>query len=336
MQHVDVAAIEFDFDLTMAIVLMHPDGTIYHRYGTRPADDATRWTSIDGLCELLHATVPEHAAHERARGDGDVELPAWKPAIEQPALQHYLQDRQPPACIHCHTLHDAQQAFARASKTWRDEHKWVHPEPVRVGLVLDDAEQCIVDEVVVGSPAARAGVQPGDRLLRIGRQSSVLTIADVMWALHGLDAGATEVAATVLRGDQRRDVTLSLPDGWKRTTPTDYAWRPFKWGLSPAPGFGGPALTTAQKRALGIDDEVFAFRIQDLVTWGPNAHRGRAAQQAGLRKGDVVVSFAGKDDFESVAHFHAWVRLERSAGDEVEIVVLRDGERRTQRYRLPR
>ncbi|MCK5942659.1 MAG: PDZ domain-containing protein, partial [Planctomycetes bacterium] len=160
-------------------------------------------------------------------------------------------------------------------------------------------------------------------------------------ALHGLDAGATEVEVTFARGDDRgsdarRTATLRLPAGWKRTTARDYAWRPFKWGLSPAPGFGGPALDRAQKERLGIDPGAFAFRVQYLVTWGANAHRGRAAAAAGIRNDDVVVSFDGRDDFDSVAHGHAWVRLTKRAGETVEVVVLRGGKRRTIPFRLPK
>ena len=121
----------------------------------------------------------------------------------------------------------------------------------------------------------------------------------------------------------------------KRTSAREYAWRPFKWGLSPAPGFGGPALGTGAKKRLGIDPDAHAFTVQYLVTWGPKAHRGRAAAKAGLRKNDIVVAFDGKDDFESGEHWHAWVRLNKQPGDEVEIELLRKGKRMTLRYRLP-
>ncbi|HLU39121.1 MAG TPA: PDZ domain-containing protein, partial [Planctomycetota bacterium] len=63
---------------------------------------------------------------------------------------------------------------------------------------------------------------------------------------------------------------------------------------------------------------------------------GQAARAAGLRVGDVVVSFAGEDRFASHDHFQTWVRLRCKVGDEVEVVVWRDGKRVPLQLTLPR
>jgi hypothetical protein len=148
--------------------------------------------------------------------------------------------------------------------------------------------------------------------------------------------GATTNCPCVGGGaDAEHGAAVTLREGWKRCPPEEYAWRPYKWNLSPSAGFGGPVLDAAGRTRLGIDAGTFAFRIGYLVDWGENGHRGRAARAAGLQKGDVVVSFAGKSDFVSVDHFHAWIGLTRTAGEDVEVVVLRLGVRRTLRYRLP-
>ena len=86
---------------------------------------------------------------------------------------------------------------------------------------------------------------------------------------------------------------------------------------------------------LSIDAATFAFRVDYLVDWGEHAHRGRTARAAGLQKNDVVVAFAGKSDFLSMDHFHAWVALTCNAGADTEIVVLRGKKRRVLRYALP-
>ncbi|MFK7739979.1 MAG: Trx7/PDZ domain-containing (seleno)protein [Planctomycetota bacterium] len=337
MQSVDIDAIRFDFDLTLAVVLMHPHGTIYHRYGSRPADGPTAWSSVDGLCTLLKESIPEHAAHVAARVKHGVDtLPKWTPAIDRPALQHFLGDRQRPNCIHCHTIHESQQRYARAQGSWRKEDRWLYPEPARIGLQMQAKDQSLIATVQEGSSAAEAGLRAGDRILGMGRQPRVLTIADMMWALHGLKSGPTMLATTYQRSGETRDTELKLRANWKVVDAEQYAWRPYKWGLSPAPGFGGPALDSGAKRSLGLDTDSFAFRVQYMVTWGPDAHRGRAVAKAGLRKGDVVISFAGKSDFASIDHFHAWVRLGHDAGELVEIEIHRDGHRQTLRYKLPK
>ena len=68
-------------------------------------------------------------------------------------------------------------------------------------------------------------------------------------------------------------------------------------------------------------------RVGYLVDWGEDAATGRNAKESGLKKGDVVLSVAGVDDFESEDHFQAWFRLTRKAGETVELKILRGGER---------
>ena len=187
-----------------------------------------------------------------------------------------------------------------------------------------------------GSPAAHAGLTPGDRLRRVGEQARVLTLADLQWALHRASPDGTTIPVTFVRDGATRSTEVELEAGWKRGSVAEYAWRPYKWALSPAPGFGGDLLTPDERKTLGLDEDAFGLRVTYIVNWGEKAHRGRAVQAAGLRNGDVVLAFAGRTDFPSVAWFHAWVRLTRTAGDEVEIEILRDGKRRTLRYRLPR
>jgi len=163
----------------------------------------------------------------------------------------------------------------------------------------------------------------------------VRTQSDVQWALHRTPFAATTLPITYQRGETTSTATIALPNGWKRCPPEDYAWRPYKWNLSPSSGFGGPALGASERQRLGIAQGKLAFQVGYIVDWGERADRGRAARKAGLQKGDVIVSFAGKDDFASVEHFHAWVALTRKAGEDTEIVILRGSERKVLRYPLP-
>jgi predicted metalloprotease with PDZ domain len=332
MRDVDLNLIRFDFDLTMAIVLMHPDGTIYHRYGSRGAGDPTGWMSVPSLARLLRDTLAEHRAHRPKATDEA--LAALLP-IDLPPLRRKIDAGQDVDCVHCHTIHDMEHALAVEEGRWRDGDQWIHPDPAQVGVQLDADDQSLLRAVTADSAAARAGLQAGDRLLRLGAQPRVRTMADAQWALHLAAPGDTGIELTFARDGRERAATLQLEAGWKARSPEAYAWRPYKWNLSPAPGFGGPALNADEKRALGLEPAQFAFRVQYLVNWGENAHRGRAAAKAGIRTGDVVLSFAGKHDFVSIDHFHAWVPLTRRAGEEVEVVLLRGGEKRTVRYALP-
>lgn len=329
----DLEVARFDFDLTFAALLMHPDGTVYHRYGGRGPADASDYLSMTSLARLLRDTVGEHRAYTEHPSAPTVAAPQL--AGELPVLQQKRQQGQKIDCVHCHTVNDAEHVDAVRNGRWRREQMWQFPDPARIGLVLDREQQAMVTVVVPDSPAAKAGIAKGDWLLSLGEQRSVRTLSDVQWALQQAPFGDTTLPVRFRSGKAEVAAKLELPSGWKQCAPEDYAWRPYKWNLSPSAGFGGPALDAAAKRELGIDPTKFAFRVQYLVDWGEQAHRGRAAKSAGLRKGDVVVSFAGKDEFRSMEHFHAWVALTGTAGVETEIVVRRGEQRLVLHYALP-
>ncbi len=93
-------------------------------------------------------------------------------------------------------------------------------------------------------------------------------------------------------------------------------------------------LSTRHKAALGLAPDRWAFRVQYIVDWNDRPAQGRANRRAGLRTGDVVIRYAGKDDFATMAHFHAWTRLTRKRGETVEIVLLRGGRRKVLKVEL--
>lgn len=329
----DLALARFDFDLTFAALLMHPDGTVYHRYGGRGPDDPAGYLSLPTLARLLDDTVGEHRAY-LASGD---RRPAAPPQLAQdlPVLAQKRQAGQRMDCVHCHSVHDAEHREAVQRGTFQPEQRWLFPDPARLGLTLDTTHQAQITAVAADSPAARLGLAQGDTLLALGEQRSVRTFTDVQWALQQAPAGATRLPVRWRSGKAERHGELVLAAGWKHCDPRDYAWRPYKWNLSPQTGFGGPWLPADRRRALGLPADTFALTVQYFVDWGEQRHRGAAAKASGLQKGDVVVGFAGRSDYASIEHWHADVALSLRPGQEVALVVLRDGRRETLRYRLP-
>ena len=324
MRHVDIERYRFDFDLTLSVLLMHPDGTIYHRFGGRPSEDALAWNSIEPLIELLDATLEDHAEYQK-----DPKPPAAKEprtVLDIPPLAKRI---QPNACVHCHTIHDALNAEKIDKGTFDRERIWIWPDPDRIGLRMDPKDQTRIAAVIPDSPAARAEIMPDTRLLEIDG-ARPRTINDLQAALHDAPFGDHTFEATIRVGTGGNAVDVVYPigvrDGWKATSPERFAWRAYKWTLPNGPGFGGPALDTEAKRALGVDDDAFAMRVQYIVNWGPKAHRGRNVARAGIRPGDVLVGLDGKTDFVSVDHYHAWVRLMRKEGDTLRVSLLRKGK----------
>lgn len=321
LRGVDLARYPFDFDLTFAALLMNADGHVYHRYGGRDERGADTWLGLASLERVLAVTLDEHARYR----------PSPQPAAKAPLVLEKVPafvKRDRGQCIHCHSVFPALYEEARAARTWSEDQRWVYPPPARLGLDLERDDQQRISVVRAGSPAALAGLAVGDRLVRSGAQSLV-TSADLMHVLHGFDVAGGKLVLVVDRNGSERELSLALAPGWKRGTALEFSWRPFKWGFTPEPGFGGEALTGEEKAALGLARETFAFRVTYLVTWGENARYGEAAKTAGLREGDVFLSANGKRDFASVDHFHAWWRLELESGSSVALELLRAGERRT-------
>ncbi|MFT6081551.1 MAG: hypothetical protein ACJAYX_002414 [Planctomycetota bacterium] len=334
MSQVDLNLIRFDFDLTFAAILMHADGTIYHRYGGRGPDDANSYLSLESLSQLLRNTVAEHRTYNQSPSPPPKRQALL--AIDLPVLKRKIAGGQRIDCVHCHTVHDAEHVDAMLGGRLKPDHAFVFPDPERIGLTLDHQQQREISEVAPGSAAAKAGIKAGDELLSLGVQRSVRTLSDVKWALHVAPPAKTQLKARIRRKDQELAFVLKLDQGWKRCPPEQYSWRPYKWNLSPAPGFGGPVLTPADKKALNATARPFMMRVSYMIDWGENKHRGRAARAAGLKKGDIVVGFAGKNDFKSFSHLHAWVSLTLQAGKLVDIEVLRDGAVKTLSYKLPK
>jgi hypothetical protein len=323
MRGVDLERYPFDFDLTFTVLLMHPDGTIYHRYGGRDHQGANVWLNQPSLVRLLGETVKEHEAYSASPDPPSTRTPR---AIEEvPAFA--AKDKG--ECIHCHSVFPALREDLISRKSWNDaDDIWVYPSPEQVGLRIGREDQTAVTGVEPGSAAHEAGVRSGDRLVSLGRQR-LLTASDLQWALQELPPGETDAPLRWLRDGKTNEGILSLAAGWKRGTPLTFSWRPLKWALLPAPGFGGQPLPDGEKQALGIAPGGFAFRVGYLVTWNEHRRFGEEAIRAGLRKGDVVTRVDGKTDFRSVDHFHAWWRLEKKPGEKVVLDIVRDGRRRT-------
>lgn len=345
MKGVDLRTFRFDYDLTFAALLMHPDGTVYHRYGGRDAGSAMARMSLPSFVRFLRDGLATHREYskrpappqQRKRHTMD-DMPVWAKSLRQQRSQ---------GCYHCHFVYEAQMAQRVADGKWARAQVWRWPPPERIGLQLGRDRQTQIAGVTSGSAAARAGLRKGDVLRRAGKQR-LLTQADLSWVLEQRSPGAVEVPLEFSRKGKVLRATLRLAKGWRTGTAREFAWRPSKWPLRPRPGFGGKELGQKEKAALGLDPKRFAMRVGYLTTWRRNPlvmgvprifagsrRYGLAAKRAGLRTGDVIVS-VGKARLESLDHLHAWWRLTRRPGETVEVVVLRGKEQRTLRVQVPR
>ncbi len=324
MKGVDLSLFEFDFDLNWAAVFLHPDGTVYARYGTQSARGPDAYNSIDGLLNTMRRVLQMHAEYpankaelegkrsRRPRGQTPLQLPGMKNA------EKLAQQTTRSNCVHCHMIHDALHFHTQQTGTFRRDLLWKYPLPENVGLEIDPDHGLRIRHVRPGSPAAEAGLRAGDEVHRMGGQR-MASIADMQWVLHHLPNDTATLTVGTARGTTH---TLRLSRGWKET---DISWRGSLWSVSPRLRVWTPILAYDRRKQLGIPDSQTALLVKWINRGTPG---GRAAFESGLREGDVIVELGGEPLRDiTPARFNMKIKLNYKVGDRLPLTVLRNGRR---------
>ncbi|MCH2180429.1 MAG: PDZ domain-containing protein [Mariniblastus sp.] len=325
----NLAQFQFDYDLTFAVLFMNTDRTIYGRYGTRSSvEDAEKHMSMQGLAATMRGVLEIH------EGDLEVDL-SGKQSLETdyrtpndlPSLAGKFksdldyQGAVAKNCLHCHQIQDAQREIYRASgQPIPDRLLFPHPHPSVIGLVINPDTKATVQKVVPASPADRAGLRPGDKILSIDNQP-ILSIADIQWALHTApDRGALEVE--ISRGDRQISKKVRLGKDWRFYG--DLTWRVTSWPLRRM-GTGGivfrPA-TDQQRKANGIPEDVMALRVHSLGKYGPHG----AATRAGVKKDDIMTRYDGHAENWTPSQLLGYIGKFTRTGQKIQVTMLRKGQ----------
>jgi hypothetical protein len=330
----DLSLFQYDYDQSFAAFLLNADGTIYGRFGTR--SHRTSWSddvSIEGLAKALQGALDLHAGYPKNKADlAGKTGPA--PDFASPEKYPTLKDRYTaklnyegqvvPSCIHCHMIGEAQrQVYRNKGQAIPEQLLFSYPHPKATGLILDPKERAKVLRAEKKSLAAGAGFEAGDVILRLGGQP-LLSIADVQWVLHQAPADGTALKAEVKRGERTVALTLTLPKGWRRAE--DISWRASTWGLRrmAAGGMLLEEMSAEDRKKAGLSETAMALRVK-YAGQGNGPHG--AAARAGVRQGDVVVSFDGQTDMRRETDLLAYALLNRKVGDEVKVTLLRDAKK---------
>jgi serine protease Do len=315
INQVDLNLFEFDYDLTLAILLANPDGTVYHRYGGRTYRSPMNMTTLVDLMEEGLTTHEDYAAN-----------PSPPPLVQPETTTELIEGRLKGSlnasfgCFHCHYVREARQTLAHQSGTWTPDQFWIWPEPIRLGLTMDQRNQSEVSEVIKDSSAAKAGVQPGDHLKYLAGQR-ILTKYDIQWVLNQSDYKIESIPFSIIRNETPIEGTFKLAAGWKVGDPEDYQWRVrnvFTEHMNkflPTPGFIGAPLSASKKRGLNLGVNRFAMRLTKL---------NLSTFLAGVRQGDIVASVNGRSDFTSSREFYHWCETLRRSGLDLTLGLFRE------------
>jgi serine protease Do len=149
------------------------------------------------------------------------------------------------------------------------------------GLDLPDSRGALINTVVPGSPAEKAGLMPGD-VIRSFNGTAINDSSDLPPLVGSLPPG-TRAELTVMRDGKPREFAITLTqldDGTASAAPPPGAPTPGT-GNSNALGLVGQALDADDRTQLGLkpDEGVAIARIDGL-----------AARDAGLQPGDIVLA----------------------------------------------
>jgi predicted metalloprotease with PDZ domain len=308
MRGINLDLFDFDYDLTWAAFFMHPDGTVYGRYGSRDADSSDKQVSMAGLRFAMQQALIAHRGKTPQTLVQGMRSPR---TVDQFPPAKRLKEN---ACIHCHQVYDFRREALQAAGKWRQEEVWIYPQPENIGIRLDVEQGNRVTKVLENFPADRIGIQKGAVLVKLNGHS-IGSQADVQYALHKSPTNGS-IPVIWNWASETKQAQLELAPGWRRT---DISWRWSLRGLDPQPGVHGEDLSGEEKKALGLSEKSMAFRQGNFVT--------PTARLAGLRQNDIIIGFDHKSLTMTARQLGAYIRLNYQVGDKVSLHVLRHGQR---------
>ena len=177
------------------------------------------------------------------------------------------------------------------------------PEELRSDLGAANRQGAFVHGVYQDSPAERAGLAPGDLVVRIGT-TTIESSADLVRTIAALPPGADTPIAVMRDGEER---TLSVETSLRDTEGAPTA-RELWPGVSVLP------VTDQLRQNLQLERDTNGVVVAGVT-------EGSVAAGSGLRRGDVIVAVNGSA-VDSAAEFYAALR---ETEDELQFRVLRDG-----------
>ncbi|MFQ3621721.1 MAG: PDZ domain-containing protein, partial [Spirochaetales bacterium] len=163
---------------------------------------------------------------------------------------------------------------------------------LRESLNIKTTSGAFVFDVFLGSPADKAGIQPGDLIVRVGN-TEVKDSNDLVRLVGNLNPG-TVTQLQVIRFGETLTVSVRMEARQPETELDKLARR--AW-----PGFSAVELTQQIRRNLNLSADAGRLIIGNVTS-------GSSAESAGLRTGDIIREINGKR-INSVADFYRAINV---------------------------
>jgi hypothetical protein len=302
----DLNLFDFDYDLTFYVFFLNADDKVYGRYGGRDAKSAEDRLTLPGLRFAMQSALDAHRS-------------AAKPKVAATQKKPLLAEQLPGAkkqngCIHCHQVWEYRRAQAKSAGSFKRDDLWIYPLPENVGLSLDNNQGNKVRAVTADSPAAKAGLKPGD-LVKSINGLSVNSFGDAQYALHRAPVKGS-IPVVWQQSGKEMTANLEAAEGWRKTNVT---WRPSMLDILPALSVYGTDLTPQEKKTLGLTEKRLAF-VQDKTV-------GTDAAKMGVQKGDVIIGINNEPLEMTVLEFLGYIRRNFLVGDKITLNIYRNGKR---------
>lgn len=322
----DLNRFQFDYDLSLAALVLNSDGTTYGRFGSWKHQKDPAESSIAGFKAALTSALALHQNYPSNKAiltDKQPRPLGFKTPLDIPLIANNQRNFKPEldwqgkvvqSCVHCHQIGDGlKSTFHELGKTVPLRLSHPMPAPETIGISLAGNQRAAITEVQPDSPAAQAGLKPGDEIITASK-APLISPADLAWSLHHLKDEDT-LPLTIKRNGSISPITLTLPKDWRLKS--DISRRVGTWPMRAWIG-GGMKLESVPGDHLGL-------RAVHVGQYNQHA----AAKRAGFKKGDILVEVDGIKENLTESELMGRLLQRYSKPTKLKAIVLRNEKRLT-------
>jgi hypothetical protein len=314
-----------DLDLSWWGYFLSPRGQVYAIFGGKDhVSDMTR-ISEAALINTMKRVLAHHYNPSREKWDVDGAAPKLDSEPLRPRelpghsswIDKTHEEAKKQTCLHCHQINEVlRQPDLDEGKFDKQKDTQVWPLPENVGIVLDRDDGLLVESVLSGSPAQKAGMRSGDVLAAAGGRK-LFGQADFRGALHRAPRGAGKIPLIWKRKGTLMTSVMNVQDDWRKTV-LDWRMSISQGNIGADAGFFPLKASDNERKKAGVGSDAMAVKP---FMYGS----GSPATKAGLKGHYIITAVNGKSPNVHGRAFQWWFRQQFEEGDEVKLTVTDSG-----------